>query len=187
MNVALLIPSLREHTHEEVLRNITETTPGAAVYFLGVRYPSYAKAINAGAKESTEPYLFCGADDLKFTKGWLEEALKKMNGNIQVVGTNDLHSGDRATHCLVSREFLPGTQDNTGLLMHEDYVKIYGDTELVQTARHRGVYDYAPESVVEHLHPDWDTRKKDEIDLLPRKYDIPDEERFNKRKHLWNG
>jgi hypothetical protein len=119
----------------------------------------YARKIQAGIDASSEPFIFTGADDLRFHPGWYEAARSKMTDRVGVVGTNDLSNprvmrGEHATHFLIARWYVAlGTVDQPGVLMHDGYVHEYVDDELVGTARKRGAWAFAADSVVEHLHP----------------------------------
>lgn len=120
----------------------------------------YAFKINRGYRESTEPYIFTGADDLSFHPGWDTAALAKMEGSIGVVGTQDrcnrfVLRGEHSTHSLVSRAYADrlGVIDKPGAILAECYPHEYVDNELVATAKARGAWAFAEDSVVEHLHP----------------------------------
>ena len=123
----------------------------------------YARKINAAYRHTTEPFLFMGADDLHFHPGWLSAALAHMDAGADVVGTQDLAptaraaAGDHATHSLVRRTYVDtmGTIDQPGMVLHEGYPHEYVDDEFVATAKHRGVWSFAHDSIVEHLHPSW--------------------------------
>ena len=68
---------------------------------------------------------------------------------------------------------------------HQGYHHWFCDDELIATAGKRGVYAYASDAVVEHLHakagkaPDDDTYRKGE-----EKWEL-DRSIFNGRAHLW--
>jgi len=120
----------------------------------------YARKINRAASATEEPLLFLAADDLHFHPGWLAEAKRLLTEGIGVVATNDLCNprtmrGELATHPLVTRDYVElGTIDEPGKLMHESYPHEYADAELTETAKHRKAFAYAPNAIVEHLHPD---------------------------------
>jgi len=124
------------------------------------RLGDYARKINAGYRASTEPLLFLAADDLRFHPSWLERAAQRLTDGVGVVGTNDMCSarvmaGEHATHCLVTRAYADdfGTVDAPGQVLYEGYPHEYVDDELVGTAKKRGAWAFAPDSIVEHLHP----------------------------------
>lgn len=136
----------------------------------------YARKINAGYRASREPWMLCGADDIKPHPGWLEAAMAKAMPRTGVVGTNDLGSarvmtGLHSTHSVVRRSYIDehGTIDEPGKVMHEGYIHEFVDDELVQTAQRRGAWAFAADSIVEHLHPNWtgaDGKPKAETDEL---------------------
>lgn len=121
----------------------------------------YARKINYGYRESTEPYIFLAADDLLFHPGWWEEALAVQDRTgAGVVGTQDLCNprviaGEHSTHSLVTRAYADrfGTIDRPKMILHEGYQHEYVDDELVETARHRGAWAFANDAIVQHLHP----------------------------------
>lgn len=153
----------------------------------------YARKINAGYRATTEPLLFLAADDLRFHPFWLERASSLLaDPRVGVVGTNDLGNrrvmrGDHATHALVRRSYVDvhGTIDEPGKILHEGYAHEYVDDELVGTAKHRGAWAFAPDSVVEHLHPQWGKAPNDPM------YDAQTERMrvsrhlFIRRRRLW--
>jgi hypothetical protein len=179
--LAVLVPVLaRPQNVEKVTRSVWQTTPaGTTLLFIaspgdeaelaelervGVEYVvyegNYAAKINEGASMTTEPYIFTGADDLRFHPGWYEAALAKMTDGVEVVGTQDLCNprviqGKHATHFLVSRFYYEqwGTLDERPAIFHEGYPHEYVDDELIGTAKMRDAYAFANDSVVEHLHP----------------------------------
>lgn len=121
----------------------------------------YARKVNTAVAHSDEPLIFLGADDLRFHPGWLTAACARLAPGIGVVGTNDLGnarvmSGQHATHCLVARAYAQlGTIDDPTRLLHEGYWHEFVDDELVGTAKKRRAWSFAPDSIVEHLHPAW--------------------------------
>lgn len=123
------------------------------------RNGDYARKIQAGIDTTTEPFVFTGADDLRFHPRWFENAAARMTEQVGVVGTNDLCSqrvmaGEHGTHFLVARWYCElGTIDGEPHLFHHGYRHEFVDDELVGTAKKRGAWAHAPDSVVEHLHP----------------------------------
>ncbi len=185
-DLAVIIPMLgREWTVEPMIESVKETTPGANVVFVCTygdsevlktvrkskanailvkprKVGDYAHKINVGYQNTTEPLLFTGACDINFHPGWFELATELLQGDIGVVGTNDLGldrsmNGQHSTHTLVTRKYADqyGTIDEPGKILHEGYVHEYCDDELVQTAELRGKWAWAQRSIVEHMHPAW--------------------------------
>ncbi len=156
-----------------------------------VKDGNYAAKINAVCTYSDEPYIFLGADDLEFHQGWLEAALRKMRGNIGVVGTNDLGNkrvmrGQHATHSLVARWYADGgTIDDKTKLLHEEYPHEYVDDEFVQTAKKRRAFAFARDSVVEHMHPAWNKGDWDDLYRAQRQRMKVGHKIYLQRRHLW--
>lgn len=129
----------------------------------------YARKINWAYERTSEPFLFLGADDLAFHPGWYEAARAHLD-HAGVVGTNDLGNervmrGEHATHSLVARAYVDrwGTIDEPRKVLHEGYVHEFVDDEFVGTARHRNLWAFAADSIVEHLHPHWGKAPTDEL------------------------
>jgi hypothetical protein len=153
---------------------------------------TYARKINVGYRSSVEPLLFLAADDLAFRPGWLPAARVHLCGLVQVVGTNDLLNprvlaGEHATHSLVTRAYCDefGTIDEPGKVLHEGYGHDYVDDEFVATARSRGAWAHAGDSVVEHLHPWAGKAPSDSTYRLGRAKSAAGRRLFQARRHLW--
>ncbi len=141
----------------------------------------YAPKINLASgfahSNNASEWLFLGADDLRFHPGWDVAAIDTGYSAVgaRVIGTNDLGnptvmSGKHATHSLVHRSYIAqGTFDEPGKLLHEGYEHNYVDNEFVATAKARGVWAFASESHVEHLHPFWRKGTDDDIYKQGRK------------------
>lgn len=151
----------------------------------------FARKTNAGYRATTEPLLFLGADDLFFHPHWLDRAVSRLGGSVEVVGTNDLTNKRTArghsTHSLVTRLYVDqfGTIDRPGEVLHEGYWHEFVDDELVATARARSAYAHAPDSFVEHLHV---MAGKAPMDDLYRQQPIRmryGRRVYERRRHLW--
>jgi hypothetical protein len=114
-----------------------------------------------------------------------------MRGDIEVVGVNDLIPRRRnrrghATHFLVTRDYTErGTIDGNPGLLHEGYDHSFVDDEFIATAEKRGVYAYAPDAHVRHLH--WMNRSApdDEVYRKGRARFEQDRRLFHERSVLW--
>ena len=152
---------------------------------------NYAAKINHAARHCREPLLFTGADDLEFHGGWLEAARARIRGPIQVVGTNDLcnarvMAGNHSTHSLLTREYAErGTIDEPGKILHEGYPHEYVDDEFVQTAIKRNAFDFAPDALVEHLHPDAGKAPIDELYAARPARMRQGRKLYRQRRRLW--
>lgn len=126
-------------------------------------FGDFAKKTNAGYRETDTPFVFAGADDLLFYRGWDQAALEAI-GELGVCGTNDngnpmVMKGLHSTHSLISRAYIedPGATflDGPGVVYCEDYDHQQVDNELVKAATMRGQWAFSPYPIVEHLHPFW--------------------------------
>lgn len=198
LSIAILVPVLdRPHRIEPILDSVTSSTSAehrllfiaspddtaemAELESLGADFHvapawrraqgQYAKKINLGYRITDEEWVFLGADDLEFTSGWDEAALKVgSHTHAGVVGTNDdahplVKKGSHATHPLVRRTYISeeagGPFDGTGEIYCELYDHQWVDNEFIDTARRRGRFAFARNSVVRHLHPHWGTAPMD--------------------------
>jgi glycosyltransferase involved in cell wall biosynthesis len=206
-DLAILVPVLaRPQNVRPLLKSIRVATPDATVLFICdpddtdeivevneaggevlLVAGNYAAKINRGVEATSEPLLFLGADDLRFRPGWLEAA-KAHIGRAEVVGINDLipRERDHTTHFLVTRDYAErqGTIDGPGLLS-EAYEHNFVDDELIATATHRGVYAYAEDAHVEHLHPMVRSAPLDETYKRGMGAIRRDRRRFVERESLW--
>lgn len=204
--LVILVPALdRPHNVEPLLDSIEEATPGARTLFLcdegddeeidavladkrahlDISGGNYARKINRGIQITAEPLIFCGADDLRFRPGWLEAARSRIRG---VVGINDMlvRNREHTTHFLVARSYAErGTIDCEPGLLCERYRHNFVDDELIATARKRGLYDYAPDAEVEHLHPVARKAPMDQTYIAGMAAMQPDRDLFQDRRKMW--
>lgn len=124
----------------------------------------FARKINWAFPQTDAPWVFQGADDLRFHENWDVYAVRVGDHRkVGVVGTDDMGNalvkrGAHSTHTLIRRSYITefgGTFDNTGLVFCELYDHQYCDNEFVQTAIMRGQWAFSKRSQVEHLHPAW--------------------------------
>jgi hypothetical protein len=156
------------------------------------RCGDYARKINTGYRHTTQPLIFCGADDLLFHAGWWQAAVAQLGDGIGVVGTNDLGSprvmaGEHATHSLVTRVYADrhGTIDQPGRILHEGYEHEFVDDELVGTAKHRQAWAFAADAHVEHLHPNWRKAPTDRLYQQQGARMRRGRALFERRQRLW--
>lgn len=214
VGLAVIIPMLRRaHRVGPVYESIRETCDARVVFAVSpgdqgvidaidetaaervtvprARTGDYARKIQAGINHTTEPYIFTGADDLRFHPGWFEAALAKMTERVGVVGTNDLSNprvmrGAHSTHFLVARWYCElGTIDQPGQLMHDGYLHEFVDDELVGTAKHRGAWAFAEDSIVEHLHPMAGKAPMDDLYAQQARRMRVSRSHFRYRRRLW--
>lgn len=128
----------------------------------------YAKKINMGYRETKGEWLFLAADDLKFYPAWASIALR--HERYSVIATNDkrnsfVREGLLATHSFVRRSYIDEqgcSLDGPGIVYHEGYSHNFVDCELSVLARQRGLFAFARNSVVEHMHPVFNRGQMDE-------------------------
>jgi hypothetical protein len=155
----------------------------------------YQRKVNLGLRESSEPWLFVGADDVRFEPGWADSALECAAATgAAVVGTNDLHhpgvlAGEFATHWFVNRAYAErfGTVDEPGKILHEGYWHNFPDNECSETAKARGAWAFCRESVVEHLHPVWGFGEMDASYTATQAHFHEDAALYRQREKLWAG
>jgi hypothetical protein len=152
----------------------------------------YAAKCNHATRLVDVDWYLTAADDLKFHLGWLRAAISAhIRTGALVVGTNDMHNpsvvnGFYATHLLVHRDYVErGTIDKPGVLMHEGYDHNCVDTELVETAKSRGMFAFAGDARVEHLHPIWKGAPDDATYRRGRENHAADRRLLAVRRRLW--
>jgi hypothetical protein len=168
---------------------------GAAVVVNG-RARSYAGAANS-AYQQVGPafdFLFAGSDDLRFHLDWDVQALRKMDTQVHVVGTNDLLNpyvarGWHATHYLIDRRYLDDeggvVDEGPGSFLLEGYDHQVTDTEFIGTAKARARFRPCLDSVVEHMH--FLAGKSPRDDRYDRAYahEEDDSMLYDERRSLW--
>jgi hypothetical protein len=145
--------------------------------------------INAGYRQTTEPWILMGADDIRFHPGWDTAALTAAGDRYHVVGTNDLAhphvlAGLHTTHPMLRRTYVdhPGAcWDSPGVIEHEGYNHQYADDEIVMVARQRDVWVMAFDSHVEHLHPSWGKAQSDAVYVAGAQHFDHDRAEFERR------
>lgn len=149
----------------------------------------YAHKIRAGIHATDEALIVTAADDLRFTPDWLEAASSRLSDTIQVVGLNDgirrRKRPEHATHFLMTRAAaqLPCLDGSPGPFF--DYGHWRCDDELIATATKRGMYAYAPESLVRHVNHPMQGGPDDSTYRLGRAHAATDNYTFDGRRPLW--
>lgn len=150
----------------------------------------YAKKANAAVRATDEPLVMLAADDLDFQEGWFDAALDKLGGGVEAVGLNDLIDRptrpQHATHFLLTRRYAeqPTIDGQPGPLF-EGYTGWFCDDELIGTATRRGVYAYAEDAHVEHLHHIAGKAFDDDTYRKGRAHAREDRRLFRQRIDLW--
>lgn len=153
----------------------------------------YARKMNLGYRMTDREWLFLGAQDITFTEGWWEKALRHEQGK-SVISTNDkanaqVQRGQFGTHCLVRRSYVDeqgASADGPGVLIHEGYDHNFVDRELCGVAKMRYVFAFAKDSIVTHEHPLWKTAAWDDTYRKGLRNFQADRRLWLKRSPLWN-
>ncbi len=153
----------------------------------------YARKINLAAEVADDEWLLMAADDLRFEPGWADEALRvAARTGARVIGTQDagnpaVKRGVHATHILFARSYVDelGTIDEPGKALHEGYWHWFCDNEAVETAKTRREWAFAPNAVVEHLHPLWGKGADDWVYARGQEHAEKDKRLLLARRPLW--
>lgn len=160
---------------------------------------TFAEKLNFGLGSTTEPWVLCIGDDVRFHKGWLDQA-RKLSTEYDVIGTNDtagavknpkVANGSHSDHSFFRRAYVEeygACLDGPGVLAPECYRHWFVDKEMISLARARGVFSPCLDSVVEHLHPGYegreDLRQSDSTYMLAVEHSAEDEATFKDRVPL---
>lgn len=151
---------------------------------------TFAEKVNYAYGLTNESWLFLVGDDVAFHPGWADELLRAAaESGASVVGSNDLanprsENGSHAPHLLISREYIAtqgASWDGPGIVCHEGYRHMFVDDEIVTVAKQRGVFAFARDAVVEHLHPVVNKAEVDATYRLGWSYAEVDKSRFAER------
>ena len=208
MSLAVLVPVLgRPNRVEPTLQDFTSTVPGCRVLFIAdggdvdelnalraadadfiAPGGNYASKIREGVEATDEDLIFTAADDLEPWPGWLEAAEAAMRDGVELVGVNDLieRRREHATHFLMTRAYAerPCIDGSHGPF-YQGYSHWNCDDELIATAKQRGVYAYATDAHVRHLHPMADRAEDDDTYRKGRARMHQDRKLFKRRQRLW--
>lgn len=177
---------------EEEIAAVREA--GANV-IISKRGHTYAAKANVALDCTDEPWLFICGDDVRFHPGWLDEA-RKLSDRFDVIGTNDttgrpknleVANGSHADHFFVRRSYVDtygASLDGPGVVTPECYGHWFVDKEIVELAKARGVFTPCLSSVVEHLHPGYDGRERDEVYVKAMDTADQDRETYRQRRPL---
>ena len=202
----ILIPAMRVERFAGLVENVESTTPEphtvwwmvgtdeaeAELRRLGQQCfrdegGTWGNRLNFMFARTHAPYVFLGADDVRFHDGWLRAALGAQRGLEGVVAVADLFNPE-GTLALVARSYIErfsGCVDQPGVVIHPGYRHNYSETELFGTARARRRFRYCPDAVVEHLH--WANGKspRDPVYDVCEETMADDRARYMARRGLW--
>lgn len=210
-DVAVVVPVLnRPHRAAPFMTSLRDSTENATVYAIAGDEDlqtksawitaranvlcswrtSFPEKVNFAYSMTTEPWLFLVGDDVVFHRGWVDELFRvAATTGAQVIGSNDLanprcEDGSHAPHMLISRQYIAergASWDGPGVVCHEGYRHMFVDDEIVTVAKQRGVFAFAREAVVEHLHPVVNKAEVDATYRLGWSYAEVDKSRFAER------
>ena len=136
----------------------------------------YPAAVNAGVRASEEPLIAIINDDVRFHNGWWDGLRQALTPDVSVIASNDLSphtmQGDACTQPIVRRSYIEeqgGAWGEPGVALHEGYLHNFSETELFDVALQRCVAVFAPDCVIEHIHPDWGKAEIDDTYLAGSK------------------
>ena len=155
----------------------------------------YLRRVKLAAELTDEPWVFQAADDVRFEPGWDEALIRcaEQTGAL-VIGTQDggnptVKAGRHSTHTLIARSYIedPGaSMDGPGTAFSTAYGHQWCDTELVELAKHRGVWAFCHEARVTHLHPFWVGREgMDDTYRLGLSTSRTDARIYMRRQRMW--
>lgn len=209
MGLVVLVPTLgRPHKLKPLAEEFAKTTPDHRMLFivdpgdseshwealqagdvLVSERTGYSAKVNQGVKASDEEYILLAADDVKPHPNWFENAVKLMSDKIGYVSLNDLGNrgvmrGRFATFPLIARWYAELDDE----LYHEGYRHWFCDLEASERAKQRGAFAYAPDAVMEHMHPLWNKGEMDQTYedwAYNQEGNAQDRALFHSRRHLW--
>ena len=134
-----------------------------AIHYISSTGRSFAYKCNLAYRSTTAPWLLFVGDDVHFHAGWYESFGEAAETGAQFISTNDMHnpavtSGRHAIHPIISREYIDtvgASFDGPGSVAHEGYQHKYVDNEWTYKAQADGVYMFAPDIRIEHMHQVW--------------------------------
>ena len=178
--------------HESDKDSLEEVKRLGAKYTIDKQPPSGVNASNAGYWAVKSKWFVLSQDDIIFHPNWLENAQKYITKGIKVIGLNDgFFPHERSQHSvawLVNRKYVQTDSLSIGhpnVLFNPYYKKNYADNELNDTAKFRGVWAYAIDSIAEHNHPGFNKSSMDSTYMMNENFLSEDRALYNSRIHLW--
>ncbi len=150
----------------------------------------YSNTIQSIYEQSDEPIFFHANDDFTFLDGWDEHPVAMFDTEqVMVVGVPQ-NEADKtySAICFIRRRYI---EEQSGVIdmpnrVFYAYGHNYQDTEFTRTAQSRGVWFSSSSPCIDHQHPGFTGKDKDET---YRKNDAlagRDQETFERRQHLWS-
>ena len=178
--------------HESDIDSLNEVKRLSAKYTIDKQLPSGVNASNCGYWAVKTNWFVLSQDDIIFHKGWLDNAKKHISKGIKVVGLYDGYpyhlQSQHSVSWLINKNYVQRNSLSIGhknVLFNPDYKKNYADNELNDTAKFRGVWAYASDSLAEHLHPGFNKSPMDSTYQMNENFLGDDRGLYNSRIHLW--
>lgn len=211
--LAVWLPTYkRPHTLQAVADNIKEATKNTYTLYFGCepddiasieaahkvkgavvvinKYKmGYADTVQSMYEASKEPFWTHSNDDFIFLKNWDEHPIAMFETpQVKVVGVPQ-NSADRtySAVCFGRRSYI---EEDSGVIdmpnrVFYPYHHNYQDTEFTRTAQHRGVWFASSNPCIDHQHPGFTGKEKDETYLKNDATIDEDKKTFESRQHLW--
>jgi len=172
--------------------SLVEVKRIGAKYTMDTNKPSGVSASNIGYYAVKSDWFILSQDDILFTKDSIKNAINHIKDEIKVIGLYDgFPENEQKEHSvswLINRKYVEENSLSIGhrdVLFNPDYKKNYADNELNDTAKFRGVWEYAKDSLAEHIHPRFKKTVIDETYLINENFLQQDRQLFNSRRYLW--
>lgn len=154
---------------------------------------TFAEKVNVAHAATSSPWLLLVGDDVRFTPGWLDACLAAADTTGHVIGTNEpsnrrVRSGLHSCHPFIRRSYVDevgASWDGPGIVCHEGYGHQFVDDEIVVCAKQRGVWRFAADAVLEHLHPVHSAGEDDDTYRRGRRTAAADRRLFSERRQRY--
>lgn len=154
---------------------------------------TFAEKVNAAYRSTMAPWLLLVGDDVRFTPGWLDACLAAADDTGHVIGTNEptsrrVRTGLHSCHPMIRRSYVDtvgASWDGPGVVCHEGYGHQFVDDEIVLAAKQRGVWRFAADAVLEHLHPVHGFGEDDDTYRRGRRTAVADRRLFSERRQRY--
>lgn len=151
--------------------------------------PGYSNTIQTIYENSNEPFFLHANDDFIFNKDWDEAPLSMFDReDLMVVGLRQTETDQHGSAiCMVRRKYI---EEQSGVIdmpnrVFYPYKHNYVDTEFTQTAQKRGVWAKCGPQVINHMHPGFTGKPKDDTHKKNDDTVEADQRTFESRQHLW--
>lgn len=212
IDVSILIPTLyRPHRVTPLILNVAETanyTPYELVFMfpmddLETKKTVIDNLLNAPIMyyqdeddmrfvtriqymyENTEAeWIFTGADDIKFSDNWFDNAVEEAPAWANVISFDDMNNpGLEGTNFLISREHIQKNScvfDEPNHIFHSEYKHNFCDNELILTSKMQDVF-YKSSIKIQHFHHTTGGRPRDFVDAWAQSHWDDDGALWNER------